>query len=383
MRAVRSILTVLLLGLLGFVLASGSAHAQPSNRLIATTNQGQLVEIDLTTGTAQVLGIATPPAGAGSQWGWTDLAFDPAGDLYAVSRNRGEPTTTAHLYQIDLLGRVLLPIGNTGIRWISDIDFTQDGALYGNTWENALPLTGNGGLLLIDPFSAVLNIPPNSRFGGAASLPCCRDLENGGLSVHPTTGELWGVESSFAFSRWASPPHIFQIDPTTGLAQNIVPIGLFGTPSAFGFDALEILPDGRFIAIRGAGSSDVYEINPIPDAISGLAGATLIPLLLDPSIQGGLNGLDTAPPTELLVTNLVQDVIDLNLGAGISNALDAKLELVVDALDDMNQNNDVAAENSLYAFMNAVEAQRGKKLTDAEADDLIAAAQAIINALDG
>ena len=49
----------------------------------------------------------------------------------------------------------------------------------------------------------------------------------------------------------------------------------------------------------------------------------------------------------------------------------------------MNQNNDVAAINSLEAFINAVEAQRGTKIAEADADDLVAAAQAIIDALSG
>jgi len=51
---------------------------------------------------------------------------------------------------------------------------------------------------------------------------------------------------------------------------------------------------------------------------------------------------------------------------------------VVRALDDLNQNNDVAAINSLEAFINEVEAQRGKKISDAEADALIALAKQII-----
>ena len=54
------------------------------------------------------------------------------------------------------------------------------------------------------------------------------------------------------------------------------------------------------------------------------------------------------------------------------------LDAVVRALDDLNQNNDVAAINSLEAFINEVEAQRGKKISDAEADALIALAKQII-----
>ncbi|MHC4423624.1 MAG: hypothetical protein ACYSWR_03000 [Planctomycetota bacterium] len=51
------------------------------------------------------------------------------------------------------------------------------------------------------------------------------------------------------------------------------------------------------------------------------------------------------------------------------------------ALEDENENNDIAAINTLGAFINAVEAQRGKKIPEAEADALIAAAQEIIELL--
>lgn len=82
-----------------------------------------------------------------------------------------------------------------------------------------------------------------------------------------------------------------------------------------------------------------------------------------------------------MLTNLVNEVILLNLQQGISNSLDAKLDSSMGALDDTNENNDVSAINSLYAFINAVEAQRGNKLSDTDADSLVSAAQAIIDKL--
>jgi hypothetical protein len=80
---------------------------------------------------------------------------------------------------------------------------------------------------------------------------------------------------------------------------------------------------------------------------------------------------------------LVATVISLNLKQGISNSLDAKLGSALNALDDVNENNDVAAINTLEAFMNAVEAQRGGWINEADADALIAAALCIINMLSG
>ena len=79
-----------------------------------------------------------------------------------------------------------------------------------------------------------------------------------------------------------------------------------------------------------------------------------------------------------LLSALVEKIISLNLAEGITNSLDAKLDAALNALEDVNENNDVAAINSLQAFINAVEAQRGEKITDAEADTLIDSAQEII-----
>jgi hypothetical protein len=73
----------------------------------------------------------------------------------------------------------------------------------------------------------------------------------------------------------------------------------------------------------------------------------------------------------------------LNLHKGITNSLEAKLNAALRALEDENENNDIAAINTLEAFINAVEAQRGKKIPEAEADALIAAAQEIIELLSG
>ncbi|MHC4159180.1 MAG: FIMAH domain-containing protein, partial [Planctomycetota bacterium] len=82
-----------------------------------------------------------------------------------------------------------------------------------------------------------------------------------------------------------------------------------------------------------------------------------------------------------LILELADDVIALNLHEGITNSLMAKLGAALGALEDENENNDAAAINTLEAFINVVEAQRGKKIPEAEADALISAAQEIIDLL--
>ena len=47
----------------------------------------------------------------------------------------------------------------------------------------------------------------------------------------------------------------------------------------------------------------------------------------------------------------------------------------------MDKGQENAAINKLNAFINQVEAQRGKKITDGQADELIAKAQGIIDSI--
>jgi hypothetical protein len=81
---------------------------------------------------------------------------------------------------------------------------------------------------------------------------------------------------------------------------------------------------------------------------------------------------------EELLIELVDLVTELNIRNGIATSLDAKLTTALGAIDDLNSNNDTAAIGSLNAFISAVEAQRGKELTDDEADMLIEKANEII-----
>jgi len=75
-------------------------------------------------------------------------------------------------------------------------------------------------------------------------------------------------------------------------------------------------------------------------------------------------------------------IVTMNLQAGISNALDAKLDHALNALDDTNVNNDAGALNAMQSFCQSVEVQRGKKLTIGQANQLLADANAVIEAID-
>jgi hypothetical protein len=94
------------------------------------------------------------------------------------------------------------------------------------------------------------------------------------------------------------------------------------------------------------------------------------------------NSTPHTTPQEL-IGELVDDTLMLDLQQGISINLDAKLDAALQALDDVNNQNDVAAINSLGSFINAVEAQRGNKIPEVDADYLIASTHEIIEMLLG
>ena len=70
-----------------------------------------------------------------------------------------------------------------------------------------------------------------------------------------------------------------------------------------------------------------------------------------------------------------------NIQQGLGGSLDAKLQNVQAALEAVNAGQREDAASKLAAFINAVEAQRGKELTDAQADQLEALARRILSAL--
>lgn len=160
--------------------------------------------------------------------------------------------------------------------------------------------------------------------------------------------------------------------------------------------------DPRFCTdSQGSFPFEVANVSATDDGVVGQnnAGTLFFDLLFyanDAELRGTVtqtNGFDgqqigeatlllEAIPIEELLNNLANAILATNLQAGISNALDAKLETALRALDDSNDQNDGAALNSMYAFCNSVSAQRGGKLTEAQADSLLDAANEVINSLD-
>lgn len=87
-----------------------------------------------------------------------------------------------------------------------------------------------------------------------------------------------------------------------------------------------------------------------------------------------LNAIVISPQKSLY--QLIKYVEQLNLPHGIENALTRKLENAITRIENGRTN---AAIMHLYAFICQVEAQRGKKITESDADYLVGEVQAIIH----
>jgi hypothetical protein len=97
------------------------------------------------------------------------------------------------------------------------------------------------------------------------------------------------------------------------------------------------------------------------------------------AITAGVVTSESPSPSEL-VGALLTTVTQFSLPKGFSNALGAKLNA---ALAYIVLGNPTGAVDVLNAFINSVEAQRGKQLSDSQANVLVTAARAIISALAG
>ena len=154
---------------------------------------------------------------------------------------------------------------------------------------------------------------------------------------------------------------------------NIVGTWYNGPPHGFLYD----ITSGNYTTLEAPEANNYTEV-------WGIDGNNIVGWYYDGSVDHGFvtSGPGITPSPQEALGEIVNTVLVLNLHAGISNSLDSKLQNAISALDDMNENNDVAAINSLNAFINAVEAQRGNKITEEDANALIAETNAIIALLE-
>jgi hypothetical protein len=92
----------------------------------------------------------------------------------------------------------------------------------------------------------------------------------------------------------------------------------------------------------------------------------------------------TPPPSdtpESLLDDLIGEVAGMGEANWVKSSLTPKLDNAWKVLTDDNTRNDVAAVNALRAFINSVEAQGGKNISQGDAEALVTKAQKIIETL--
>jgi hypothetical protein len=170
--------------------------------------------------------------------------------------------------------------------------------------------------------------------------------------------------------------------------ENVVPI-VYAGQEIIGYVGEPVLFNGTF---TDAGKDDSHDIlwdfgdgntssgNLTPTHIYFLPGYYNVTLTVTDDGGQGSDNLTVIiyqnKTVEDLIDELILTVENLNLSKGFENALLAKLKNAQKCYDYGNLN---AAINILKAFIHNVEAQRGKKIHEAEADELIDFVKVIIN----
>ncbi len=233
-------------------------------------------------------------------------------------------------------------------------------------------------------------------------------------------GNLGGVSSA----RIAQTEFVLEVDAALGAArfaeydQAVEPLTLPGGVST-GNIRVQVVPGssaGTFDSLRGEfNTEELYAVHFDGDlSLYGLTSPVVLPStslgLVNVSARDGgdvvmeWNGTGFLPnpfdpgqfiqfsytcsigaafepqPITLVELALIPNVVNLSLPDGLENSFLTKLDSAALSLDS---GNDRSAANALNAFVNKVEAQRGKKVSDADAESLVSDAEGAIAMLRG
>ena len=308
----------------GTAFAVGDAYV-----LLATTNSGKLLEIDVDAGSVRQIGQSQAFGTPSIKPGWTGITKDASGTVFTTSRTKDDPrldgcfpasgsgAACTHLYNVDpSTGLVTADRGSVGQANVSDID--GPGPLPGTVYGSMLDVQNSVGLLVAVDATLVPTSPavPIGYFstGTTGAYDGGFELINGGLSVDPNTGVIWGIENNFHWDTTGPQgPRLFTIDGSTGAINSpaiVVTIG--GANAVHGFDGLEIMPDGRMFASRGPNQGgggtpfQLFEINP------STGEATQVSLTIPAGLQGIPNGLETTTAPRALTLSVTSATVNFD-----------------------------------------------------------------------
>jgi hypothetical protein len=177
-------------------------------------------------------------------------------------------------------------------------------------------------------------------------------------------GDVVGIHDQGAF-HWFAPQ-----DSYVGSGRSVIGFDAYFQSGGVQFDGVSLSLDPALLAF-GHGVVEDLASDPFGNTIRhGLIHFQLTNVTL------------SIPNAAEQIAELVSMVVELNLSRGLSVALDRKLQNAMDALDRASAGDSPAAIGMLHAFTQNVRAQSGRAISQAQAAQLIAAAQAIIATLE-
>jgi hypothetical protein len=333
----RMIRTGILLVALLFLGAASSALAGLS--LLGCSQYSELFSVDLSTGIATLIGLM--PSGLA-----TEIEFDIAsGTLYAEETDGGMGLHTIDPATGKSLGSVIHPYGA-----LNGMEFV-DSRLY----ATFIPMGGfPSDLVVVDTSTGALIFIGPTGYGPIS-----------GLAYDRVSGVMYGVTAG------GMPAVLVTIDLATGAAKPVGPVVDPKGNILVRIGSIEFGPDGKLYGGLTANapilSNHLIEIDPATGKAEPIGGPGF-------SITGLTN---TMPPS---IRMLMAMVDSMDMHEGLRQSLLAKLNAALAALEREQVK---TAKNILSAFINEVEAQSGKKLTEEQADGLMDVALAVLGSLDG
>lgn len=279
------------------------------------------------------------------------------------------------------------------------------------TYQVTLTITDDDGATATATISVLVNAPPIAviasistvTFGGATAFDGSASSDPDGI----VAGYQWdfgdgttsnGVTATHTYAVAGTYSVVLTVTDNNGAIATATTTARIDAPPIARIAPVSTIILGEAITFDGSGSSDAdgtiagYQWN-FGDGMTGTGSSTThtytaagtYPVTLTVTDNDGATGTATTTVTVQTTTQAIDVLMDvvqaMNLAQGISNSLDSKLQNVADALNAANAGNRGDAINKLQAFINAVQAQSGNKLTVAQANQLIVAAQRIIAAI--
>ena len=322
---------------------------------VAATSDGNIIRENVISNNVRGIEIST----SNDNTICNNNFIDNATHAYVYANN-----STGNLFSLPEYG------GNYWSNWTSpdaDGDGFVDNPYVFTGGQDDLPWAAQNGWLAsgwTPPGANVIVQPVDETTGQVLANLTFDSVSSGGTTTltSMTPGENHQPPQGF---RFGTPPVIFQITTAATFAGEVEVCFDYSGMSFHNESSLKL-----FHSSDGSGWTDITSFADTEnDVICGLVTSFSF-----------FTVVEVADPA-VLIEALTERIAALNLQHGIDNSLDAKLDAALNALDDINENNDVAAINSLQAFINTVEAQRGKQISDTDADALIADAQNIIELL--